>query len=321
MTNTQPSPVGKPWLLIGSAALLLLLLYLLVAGLRPQPLFPELGKDASSLRIADAQGDIEIKRGQDDVWRIPAFGDAPADPVKVADLIDAMQNAKRGEDKTADPALYESIGLGKSATAVQLRNSKGDLVVDMFLGNRSNADSSLRFARLVSDPQSFLLDGFETISSNGMMWANVTLPKFDSDRLTQITLIEPSMQRMLLERSDSGKWQRTDAPATNEARATLLADSLSNLQAQGLRSANSINWFNAHILLADSEDGLQLSLQAKRDGPLVWVRLNAAARQDAASDTMTEAARINNLRHMAFAIGGDAAEAVTSNAASFLLTP
>jgi Domain of unknown function (DUF4340) len=319
MTDISISPARKPWLLMGGAALLLLLLYLLVSGLRQHRLFPELGKDVSSLRITDAQGDIEMKFGSDDQWRIPAFGAVPADPVKVADLIAALQKAKRGEDKTADPLLYDTIGLGKSAAAVQLRNSKGDLVVDMFLGNRSNADSSARFARLANDPQTFLLNGFETISSDGMHWSNAKPPKLDSGRLTQITLIEPSMQRMVLERNNLGKWLRTDAPATNEARATLLADAISNLQAQGLRSASSINWYNAYILLADSQDGLQLSLQTKRDGAVVWVRLNAAARQDAASDVLAEATSINNLRHMAFAVSDDAADVVTSKAVTFLL--
>jgi hypothetical protein len=319
MTDTAPQSSKRPWPLIIAGAVAVTLLYFLVSSLRSPRLFAELGDDIAAITINDASTSLEMKRGTDDIWRIPAFGDAPADPVKVADLIQNVQKAKRGEDKTADPALYETIGLGKAATNLQLRDSKANILVDLFLGSGSNADSNQRFARLAGEPQSFLLEGFGTVSSDGMMWTNIKPPKLDSARLQQITLIEPSMQRMVLERDEDGTWSRTDAPATNEAKATALADALANLQAQQLRSADSINWFNAHILLADSNDGLQLSMQAKRDGAIIWVRLNAAARQDAEPAVVTEAAQINNLRQMAFAVSGDAGEIVTSAASTFLL--
>jgi Domain of unknown function (DUF4340) len=313
--------IKRPWPLMIGGAIALCLLYFFISGLRSPRLFPDLGDDISAINITGAGNNLDLKRGSDDVWRIPGFGDAPVDPVKVADLIGNLQNAKRGEDKTADPALYDSIGLGKAATTLQLRNSKGDLLVDLLLGISSNADGIGRFARLADDPQSFVLEGFSTLSSNGMMWTNAKPPKLDSKRLMQITLIEPSMQRMVLERSDSGTWSRTDVKETNEAKATALADVISNLQAQELRAAANINWFNAHIWLADTQDGLQLSLQAKRDGAIVWIRLNAAARQDADSAVVAEATQINNLRQMAFAISGDAADVATSTAAKFLLAP
>jgi hypothetical protein len=320
MTDATPKPSNRPWPLIICGAIAMSLLYFLVSGLRSAPLFADLGDDISTVTIADAATSLEMKRGKDDAWRIPAFGDAPVDPVKVADLLQNLQNVRRGEDKTADPALHDSIGLGKAATQLRLISSKGDVLVDLFLGNSSTASGNQRFARLAGDPQTFLLEGFGSVSSDGMMWTNIKPPKLDSTRLQQITLIEPSMQRMILERVDD-RWSRTDAPATNEAKATALAEALSNLQVQRLRSADSINWFNAHILLADSNDGLQLSLQAKRDGAMVWVRLNAAARQDAEPDVVAEAAQINNLRQMAFATSGDTAEAVTSAASAYILAP
>jgi hypothetical protein len=318
MTDTAPKPNKRPWPLIIAGAVALSLLYFLASGLRSPRLFAELGDDIGTITIADATTSLEMKRGEDDSWRIPAFGDVPVDPVKVADLLKNLQNAKRGEDKTADPTLYDSIGLGKTATNLRLANSKGEVLVDLLLGIGSNASSNQRFARLASDPQTFLLEGFGSVSSDGMMWTNIKPPKLDSARLQQITLIEPTMQRMVLERLGD-TWSRTDVPATNEAKAAALADAISNLQAQRIRSADSINWFNAQILLADSNDGLQLSLQAKRDGAIVWVRLNAAARQDAESEVVAQAAQINNLRQMAFAVSGDAAEAVTSSASAFIL--
>jgi Domain of unknown function (DUF4340) len=319
MTEPTPQPSNRAWPRIIAAAVALALLYYFVASLRSSRLFDELGDDIAAITINDASTSLEMKRGKDAIWRIPAFGDASVDPVKVADLLQALQKAKRGEDKTADPALHETIGLGKAATNLQLRSSKGVLLVDLFLGSGSNADSNQRFARLAGEPQSFLLAGFGAVSSDGMMWTNIKPPKLESARLQQITLIEPNLQRMTLERDEDGIWSRTDAPTTNEAKASALADALSNLQAERLRSAESINWFNAHILLADSNDGLQLSLQAKREGTIVWVRLNAAARQDAEAAVVAEAAQINNLRQMAFAVKGDSAEAVTSSASAFIL--
>jgi hypothetical protein len=309
----------KSWLLIIGGTIALGLLYFFISSLRSPRLFPDLGDDVSAINITGAGNSLGLKRGNDDVWRIPDFGDAPADPAKVADLIASLENAKRGEDKTADSSLYDSIGLGKAATTLQLRNSKGDLLVDLLLGMNSSADGAGRFARLAGAPQSFVLEGFSTISSNGMLWSNAKPPKLDSNRLTHITLIEPSMQRMVLERADSGTWSRTDVKVTNEAKAAALADVISDLQAQELRAATSINWFNAHIWLADTQDGLQLSLQAKRDGAMVWIRLNAAARQDASSSVVAEATQINNLRQMAFAVSGNAANVTTSSAATFLL--
>ncbi len=319
MTSTPTQPSKRPWPLIIGGVIALSLLYFFASGLRSPRLFPDLEGDISVISITAAGNSLVLKRGSDDVWRIPAFGDAPVDPVKVTDLIESLQNAKRGEDNTADSALYDSIGLGRTATTLQLRSSKSDLLVDLRLGIKSNADGLGRFARLANDPISFVLEGFATISSNGMMWTNAKPPKLDSNRLTQITLIEPSMQRMVLERSDSGPWSRTDVKTTNEARATALADTISNLQAQELRSAASINWFNAYIWLADTQDGLQLSLQAKRNGAIVWIRLNAAARRDADAAVVAEATQINNLRHMAFAVSGDAADVATSTASTFLL--
>ncbi len=309
----------KKALLIATGALLCILLFLLISNLRSVRLFPDLDEDVSLIRISDALGKLEMKRSGDDAWVIPAFGDAPVDPVKITDLIAALQKARRGEDKTADPALYDEVGLGKAAVLLQLQNSEGALLVDLRLGNASSTDANARFALLPNDPQSFLIEGLGAVSANGLHWTNAKPPKLESARLSQITLIEPSLQRMELERGGSGRWSRTDIASTNEARATLLAETLSSLEAEALRSAESINWFNAHILLADTQDGLQLSFQAKREKNIVWLRINAAARQDASSAVQSEAAQMNALRHMAFAISGDAADALTSTAAQFIL--
>jgi hypothetical protein len=309
---------NRPWLIIGAIALIVLMLAYLFQQRKPH-LFPEL-TDAGSIRITDASSRLEITRSRDDVWRIPAFGDVPADLVKVEDLLAAVQKAKRGADKTADPALYDSIGLGKSATQLTIVNRAGTPLADITLGAPDPVDPLLRFARMAGDAQSFLVSGLASVTTNGLAWTKAAPPKLDVSRLQQITLIEPNLQRMLLERGSDGRWSRTDVAASNEARADLLAAAMAGgLSPEALRSASSINWFNAHILLADSKDGLQLSLQAKRDGDLVWVRLNAAARQDAAATIQTEAAQINALRQMAFGVRGDAAQALVSTAAQFAL--
>ncbi len=308
---------NRPWL-IGGALLLIGLMLFYLFGQRTPRLFPNIA-EASSIRVSDASSTMEIVRGPDDVWRIPTYGDVAADPVKVQDMLAALQKAKRGDNKTADPMLYDSIGLGKAATLLTLRDRKGTTLVDLALGQSDSADSNQRFARLAGDAQSFLVNGLAAITSNGLAWSNAAPPRLNATRFTQITLIEPNLQRMELERGTSGRWSRTDVATTNEARAEQLATALSGLPPESLRGAGSINWFNAHILLADSRDGLQLSLQAKRDGDFVWIRLNGAARQDAAATVQAEAARINGLRQMAFGVRGDAADTLTSTASQFVL--
>jgi hypothetical protein len=314
---SDPAPKNRPWL-IGGALLLIGLMLFYLWNQRPQRLFPDLSNTAR-ISITDANGSLELVRGPDNGWRIPAYGDVTADPVKVADMLEALQQARRGDAKTADPALYDAIGLGKTATQLKVIDRKGATVVDIALGQTDPADSSLRFARLPSEAQSFLVTGLASVTSNGLAWSNAAPPRLDPSRLNRITLIEPNLQRMELERRSNGRWSRTDIAATNEARAELLAAAMAGLPPEALRSANSINWFNAHILLADSSDGLQLSLQAKRDGDLVWIRLNGAARQDAAETVQTEAAQINALRQMAFGVRGDAADALISRAGQFVL--
>jgi hypothetical protein len=315
MTDTVPKT--RPWLIGGSALLILLMLAYLFNHRTPR-LFPDLA-DAASISIVDGRDALELKRGSDDVWRIPSYGDVAADPVKVQDLLTALKAAKRGDPKTDDPSLYETIGLGKGAIRLTLANRTNDVLMDLALGQPDTVDSALRFARIPSDAQTFLVDGLAMVTTNGLAWTNAVPPHLDVSRLTQITLIEPNLQRMELERGSTGHWSRTDVARTNESRAELLATALSGLPPEALRSASSINWFNAHILLADSKDGLQLSLQAKHDGDFVWIRLNAAARQDAAADIQAEAARLNGLRQMAFGVRGDAADALTSRSAQFVL--
>lgn len=259
---------------------------------------------AVQLRLVEGAQQLDLVR-KDGVWRISNMGDVAASPARVADLLQALVSAQRGPDKSGDPAYFNQLGLGDAGLLLSALDGAGRPLAELQLGKPAAELQGARFARLRGEGPSFLVQGFAEVMPGDPAWLADPLPMLEPVRLSSMSLVAPSLVRTELRRQADGRWTRRDGRTTDEAFAALLAEAVASPPVAQIRAAESINWFNAQTILAQTADGLMLAGQAKAADGKIWLRPGGFALAGAPADVAARARAINAQRFVAFAIPGD----------------
>lgn len=248
--------------------------------------------EITAVRITDADGEVRIVR-EDDDWIVPAKGGYPADVAKLRELLLGLAEARRIEQKTANPELYDRLGVqdpeqeGASGKRVA-SEGLGEADFEVILGDSAQRD--YRYARIAGDATSWLIDRNPKLPDDAAGWLVPEITDIPASRVQSVTIRHEGGDTIAIRKADAGDTNFTvdNIPEGRELSypsvANSIASALDNLNLDDVRRAGEG--------AADSEgdvepsrvttvfrtfDGLEVTVESTGTEDETWIRLAAAA--------------------------------------------
>lgn len=261
-------------------------------------LFPDLATrlgDVAELRIEDAGGSITIKRVGDG-WVVPSKFDYPADQGRVRAVILAATRIDLLEAKTADPALYDRLGVrspdqdGSRAVRLSLLDEAGGRLADVLIGDRprgsgvygsgGSGGTGRAYVRQPEEAQSWLAAGVPDLTTDSADWLDDQLLSLVEERVKRVTVrhADGSLVRVYRESPDAGNenFSVADLPKDRRIRAAdgpaSLAMGLAFLSFDDVKPADAVDWSDSSEVVFTAFDGLEITLRLKD----AWAQFSAA---------------------------------------------
>lgn len=248
-----------------------------------QRLLPELSEranDVQRIRIVVAQAEPIIIRRDNDNWVTTARNDYPADIGKLRQLMVALAEARVVEVKTAQPALYEKLGLGDpesggSGTTVSI---EGDgFSFSVVLGDAASGNH--RYARLQSGETSYLVDRSPNVPENAGDWLLSDIIDIGPDRIRRVSIEHADGEKIVIEKAakELTDFAVVDVPEGRElSYATVgngIAGALGKLELDDVRQA--VDRPAVASAVFETWDGLRITAAVTTEDDASWVSFSA----------------------------------------------
>ena len=234
-----------------------------------------------------------------DGWHVKEKDGFAADVGKLREVLLALADARKLEQKTANPELYAQLGVegpeaGPDARkGVLIELSGDDLRYAVIIGNV--AQSKNRYARMADDNQSWLIDKNPELPSNAAGWLASDLLDIDAARIRLVSIQHDDGETLLLEKAsaEDTSYSVLDIPEGRELSYATVANGiagvLADLKLDDVRRVNAgelvdrklgdIRRSDAGELKSTSVfttfDGLEVSVRRYQDGDDAWITLSA----------------------------------------------
>ena len=281
---------------------------------RALPILTEQRDQIAQLTIRYGQDTIGFTKTPDGAWLVSSAGDAPVREALVETLLDDLANMRLVEREEGAPALPSRLDAEKSY-AIALADSAGKGLALITLQPEAGSEDGQ--ALLVQDAgQPMLVSHVPEIPLSAERWADLAIPTLAPERVRVLRVMTPDARLATFERaSASAAFQRVEADAgapVNAEAVRQAVEALGNLRSEQVRPANDLAWGGATMVMAETFDGVVLTLLGARDDVHndsgVWVRVNAHhAPQGSAKTAEAEAEALNRMRAFAFLLPSDVA--------------
>jgi hypothetical protein len=223
-------------------------------------LFPELKSrlnDIEVVTITDAEGEITLRRDADEGgnspagrWIAPDYGGYPADTASLRRLLLAIADARKVEQKTSDPELYERLGVqdpreSESESAGVLVSARGDnAAIALILGD--TAQGEFRYARIPDQAPSWLISQNPTLPADRAGWLLPGIVDIDPSRIESAVIRHTDGEIVAVRKAnaDDVNFDVENIPEGRELRYPSVANSigavLGNLTLEDVRRADSL---------------------------------------------------------------------------------
>lgn len=266
------------------------------------PALKESINDIESVSVTGAHGTVTISN-EDGRWVVPEKHDYPADTAKLRSLLLALADANRVERKTANPALYEHLGVGDPAdeegggVLVEATGTGAAEPMAVILGDPAQGD--YRYARLPAEEASWLIDRNPEVPEAAPDWLLQEIVDIPAAaiRSAEIRHADGETVRIQKEAADETNYRVLDLPEGRELSypsvANGIAGVLGNLQLEDVQPADAGADPSATVSLT-TFDGLVIDLDVWREpadeqgedgaAPATWITLAASASESAQGD-------------------------------------
>jgi hypothetical protein len=243
-------------------------------------LFPELKSrlnDIKVVTITDAEGEIALRREADEDgnspagrWIAPDYGGYPVDTASLRRLLLAIADARKLEQKTSDPELYERLGVqdpresGGDGVLVSARDDNA--AIALILGD--TAQGEFRYARIPDQAPSWLISQNPALPADRAGWLLPGIVDIDASRIESAVIRHTDGEVVAIRKAnaDEVNFEVENIPEGRELRYPSIANSigavLGNLTLEDVRRADSLAR-DAAISTAEFRtfDGLELLLR------------------------------------------------------------
>jgi len=264
-------------------------------------LFPELKErlnDLNAVTITDADGTITVRRdGADGRWIVPENGGYAANTGTLRQLLLALADARKVEEKTANPDLYERLGVvdprgeGSEEGSGVLVSARGDdAAVSVILGDA--AQREFRYARIPEQPESWLIDQNPPIPEDPSGWLSPDIVDIEAAEIQSVAIrhTDGEVLRIRKENADESNFVVEDIPEGRELSYPTVANSiagvLANLTLEDVTAGARPEEEATTTADFTTFDGLQLSVnvfaedgeaEGEESGQQHWITLLASA--------------------------------------------
>jgi hypothetical protein len=263
-------------------------------------LFPELTErlnDLNMVTITDADGTITVRRDGAGRWVVPENGGYAANTGTLRQLLLALADARKVEEKTANPDLYERLGVldprgeGNDEGSGVLVSARGDdAAISVILGDA--AQREFRYARIPEQPESWLIDQNPTIPEDPGGWLSPDIVDIDAAEIQSVAIrhSDGEVLRIRKENANESNFVVEGIPEGRELSYPTVANSiagvLTNLTLEDVTAGARPEEEATTTVDFTTFDGLQLSVSVfaedgeadgEESGQQHWITLLASA--------------------------------------------
>ena len=153
--------------------------------------------DARRVEITSKGQTLAIAR-DGDVWGLADRGDYPVQQDKLRELLTGLTELRITEPRTADPALWERLGVGDPASAtstaglVKVLNGKGDVLAQLIVGHRrvrtqGNVPETI-YVRRPGETQAWLAEGRLPVDADPQLWFDRDIANIDAKNVVSVVV-------------------------------------------------------------------------------------------------------------------------------------
>jgi len=275
-------------------------------------LLPELQEQIeklSAVTIVEA-GDktvATLQRGASG-WSVLEKQGYPANGETLAELLRALADARRVEQKTSNPELYDRLGVedvaDEAAAGVRIELSGLDSPYGIIVGNTNPDAGSVTYVRFNDQTTSWAVDKDIVPSTDVLAWVDAEVMDLAEDRVSRVVIRHPDGETLTINResADSEEFSVEGVPEgrelASEWEAQAIAGALAGLQLDDVLPASEEPSADQDWLQVEFQtfDGLVVAAELKKDEERNLLRLKSSFQPEVAeADT-----------------GNDQAEGVTS---------
>ena len=237
-------------------------------------------------------------------WWVTARDGYAADMSDVRAVLLAMTEAKILEEKTANPEMYERLGVqgpdieGGKGTLVSA--AAGERSFDVVFGN--SVRGSARYARIADQAQSWLIDQNPTIPEKVGEWLSPEIVDLDSADVSAVTIVHPDGETLRISKqaAEDTDFEVADIPDGRELSystvANGIAGALNNLMLDDVRKARPDSG-DAIVTRFDTFTGLAVQVRTVKADDENWIAIRAEGSGDAAARADEINERVNTWQY------------------------
>jgi len=265
------------------------------------------------ITIRHQQDAISFTKAEDGTWLVSTAGDAPVRENKVEALLDELADMRVVKREENAPPLPQRLD-GSNAYAIALADAEGKGLALIILRPEAGLEEGQML--LAEEGRAPILASHAPkISLAPEQWADVSIPTLAPERVRVLRVMTPDARLATFERpSAEAPFRRVEADAgapVNAEAVRQAVETLGALRSEKVQQANDLAWSGATMVMAETFDGVVLTLLGARDDSGVWVRVNAHHQpQGSAGTAEAEAEKLNRMRAFAFLLPQDLASAL-----------
>lgn len=260
-------------------------------GAEDELLFPDLKGQLDAITevtVTGADSEVTIVR-EGDRWVVPGKSAYRADTGALRDLLIAIAEARRIEQKTSNSEYYDRLGLlapdEEDSTGILVEASaEGAAAFAVILGD--SVQREYRYARIPGAAQSWLIDRNPDVPDDAAGWLVADIVDIPSPRIQSVTITHADGEtiRLYKENKDAANFTLEEIPEGRELSYPSVGNSIASviggLSLEDVRPAGEgqqVEDAAAATTVYTTFDGLQLTIDSTTVGDETWIGLQAKA--------------------------------------------
>lgn len=234
-----------------------------------------------------------------DGWVATNKNGYPADVNKLRQGLSALAEARILEQKTANPELYDHLGVedvsgAKAAGVAVTLSANGKNLPTLILGNAEG--SKFRYARRAGEAPSYLIDRNPEFPRGVGQWLDARIIDVRSDRIAEVTITHTDGQVVHLSKAskDAQNFDVADVPKGRELLypgvANVIGNALRELNLEDVEPATASPPAKPTVVEFRTFDGLVVRVEGEKRGDAAWIGLVASANAPAPAPAPAAAA-------------------------------
>jgi hypothetical protein len=271
---------------------------IVISDRRGETVFPSLqtrGADIASIEVKDADRGVTLQRRGDGF--IDTITDFPVKLDPVRDVVATAAALRFEEAKTADPERYKDLGLEApgggmdSGRQVTIKDKDGGVLASLLIGNRDASVGGAQggsYARIGEAPQAWLLRGEVKLPGMKSDWFDNVLAKVDRDKVARVTISGGDKDVIAAASPEAGKdLELANVPegrAADTGKVSRMSGLVESLEFQDLRKATAPAAAPTRSFVAETRDGLKLTIVPIGEVNESWVRISVESTAEASAE-------------------------------------